>query len=179
MRKATDPVPGHFLTSWGFTTGAPTASAPRARGKKGPGDGSDFKAAMLEGFGFAAGAFMQMSTQRSTSGHTSGLSTVHSVSRSPSPIAHIRSSSPPVPEDELDVCISRFSEGLTNKIPSDILDRATSALKGEDFDVQLLGQGSSSDIMQLTGLKRGPASGLKRFAEDFDGKLQRKRAHRK
>ncbi|KAJ3858893.1 hypothetical protein EV359DRAFT_87073 [Lentinula novae-zelandiae] len=183
-RKPSDPVPDHLLNVWGITS-ASAPSTSRPCGLKGPRDSSgDMKAAILEGFGFAMGAMMQMSllqAQANTgipSSHQVASSTTHAISRSPSPVNHVRSSSPPAPEDELDVCIDRFSNTLTRKIPSDILEHAKSALKDEDFDVQLLGKGTSSEIMHLTGLKQGPATGLKRFAEEYNETLKGKRARR-
>ncbi|KAJ3850027.1 hypothetical protein EV368DRAFT_84931 [Lentinula lateritia] len=185
-RKASDPIPNHLLQGWGISTTEPSSlssSSRPSRSVKGPrSDASDLKAGIMEGFGFATGAMMQMSAlqaQAPASFHVSA-STHHSVSsRSLSPVDHVRSSSPPAPEDELDVCIDRFSNGLTHKLSSDIVHTVKVALKEEQFDVQLLAAGATSDLSRLTGLKQGPASGLKRFAEDYHTVLEGKHARHK
>lgn len=183
LRKPFDLLPDYLLELWGHGQAAPASVSTTclARGRKGPGDGSDFKAALLKGLGFAAGAMMQISTLNQSQINSSRRVSASSctISRSPSPDIRTRSSSPPAPEDELDVCISQFSNSLTRKLPSDVLEHASIALKDEAFDVQLLGQGSSTDIMHLTGLRQGPAGGLKRFAKEYDMKLKGKHSCRK
>ncbi|KIK59968.1 hypothetical protein GYMLUDRAFT_244746 [Collybiopsis luxurians FD-317 M1] len=111
----------------------------------------------MEGFGFAAGAMMQMTMQSQHShfcSESSSSSVSHQVSHSPSPV--IWSSSPPAPEEKLDVCVDQFSATLKQKMLAEQLQNIKLALKAEDYNVNLLGQGSSVVIAQVTGLKLGP-----------------------
>ncbi|KAJ3878476.1 hypothetical protein F5051DRAFT_428132 [Lentinula edodes] len=178
-REAADPVPSALLENWGVKSS--TDMPVRSRGTKGPwGDVSDLKTAIMEGFGFAAGAMMYMSALQShpSGGQQMSASTMHHASHSPSPVDNIRSSSPPVPEDELDVCVDKFASGLKRKLPDDFLDKIKEVLKEEEYGVELLGQGTVTDIAKITGLKAGPASGLRAFAKDYGTVLKGKHARR-
>ncbi|KIK59951.1 hypothetical protein GYMLUDRAFT_59721 [Collybiopsis luxurians FD-317 M1] len=159
--------------NWGFQIDSPVACT-CPRGTKGPrSKSSDFKSTIMEGFGFAAGAMMQMTMQSQHShfcSESSSSSVSHQVSHSPSPV--IRSSSPPAPEEKLDVCVDQFPATLKQKMPAEQLQNTKLALKAEDYNVNLLGQGSSVIIAQVTGLKPGPAGGLKRFAKSYSAVLE-------
>ncbi|KAJ3804659.1 hypothetical protein F5876DRAFT_82783 [Lentinula aff. lateritia] len=160
-REAADQVPSALLENWGVRSS--TDMPVRSRGTKGPcGDVSDLKTAIMEGFGFAAGAMMHMSAlqSRPSGGQQTSALTMHHISR----------------KDELDVCVDKFASGLKRKLPDDFLDKIKEVLKEEEYDVELLGQGTVTDIAKITGLKAGPASGLRAFAKDYGTVLKGKHA---
>jgi len=93
------------------------------------------------------------------------------------PTCHVNclSSPPPAIEDELAACLQAF--GASCAIASDSLDKAVDGLDEVCYTPDIMGKITAEHLQALTGLPEGHTIALCKFACEWCGKMDAKRAH--
>jgi hypothetical protein len=86
------------------------------------------------------------------------------------------SSPPPAIEDELAVCMKAFA--ASRVISVDLLDKAVDGLDEVCYTPDIMGDVTAERLQSLTGFPEGHAIALRKFARDWCGKIDAKRARR-
>lgn len=94
-----------------------------------------------------------------------------------SPTPHRDSSPPPAIEDELDRFLMAFASA--KKVNLDTIHSAKAGLSSEGYSPDSVVEASSSRLQELTKLSEGASLSLKKFAKDWTGRMDAKRARRK
>ncbi|KAJ7887771.1 hypothetical protein B0H13DRAFT_1888726 [Mycena leptocephala] len=163
--RSEDPPPKDLLTAW--TGGSGSASGSKPRGRTGP---------------FPA------QQPASTSSETTNLllTTWQVIFSAPAPVAPPSaprspvqaSSPPPAIEDDLDVFMDAFRHA--KNMPDTRIDNAKAQLRDVCYTPDILAESSLTleRLMELTGFAEGEVHGLKKFARQWTGKMEGKRARR-
>lgn len=143
---------------------------PKPRGVQGPhamptneNSGLDFSALLTQ---FAGPVVKSLATIAMT--HLSPSSPV------PGPSSERLSSPPPAIEDELVSCLHAF--GASRKISDVIRDTAIANLDEAAFTPDIMGEVDVGRLKELTGLAEGHTIALRKFARQWCGKIEAKRA---
>ncbi|TFK62726.1 hypothetical protein BDN72DRAFT_902990 [Pluteus cervinus] len=84
------------------------------------------------------------------------------------------SSPPPAIEDELKACLLAF--GKARRISQEVTDAARAGLDAECYTPDIIGDAAVERLQTLTKLPEGHAIALRKFARDWCGKIDTKRA---
>ena len=84
------------------------------------------------------------------------------------------SSPPPAVEDELAACLKAF--GASRAIAGESLDKAVDGLDEVCYTPDIMGEVMAERLQALTGLPEGHAIALRKFAREWCGKINAKRA---
>ncbi|KAJ7631602.1 hypothetical protein DFH06DRAFT_1005013, partial [Mycena polygramma] len=171
---AGDPPPKQLLDAW---TGGST-SKPKARGRTGPfpavqpvATSSNDTANLLLA---TIAPVMSMMAQNMGGYPRPPSSYVPVAPRSP----ERASSPPPAVEDELDTFMEAFR--VAKKITGPIIAGALAKLRAGQYSPDVLCEPSvtTERLTELTGLAEGQVHALKKFAREWSGKIEGKRARR-
>lgn len=174
---AGDPPPKELLTAWtGAISSGASTSKPRGRTGALPAQHlatssastSDTATLLLTSM---VPAVMAMMTQN-LAGNLPR--TLPAPPRSPA----IPSSPPPAIEDDLDIFMDAFRRA--KRIPANIIDDATARLRDGRYTPDILCEASvtTERLTELTSLAEGEVHQLKKFAREWSGKMEGKRARR-
>ena len=86
------------------------------------------------------------------------------------------SSPPPAIEDELSVCMRAFA--TSRAISDELLDNAVAGLDEVCYTPDIMGEVTAGRLQTLTGFPEGHAIALHKFACEWCGKIDAKRARR-
>jgi len=84
------------------------------------------------------------------------------------------SSPPPAIEDELAACMKAFV--ASRMISRELLDKAVDGLDEVCFTPDIMGEVTAERLQSLTGFPEGHAIALRKFAREWCGKIDAKRA---
>jgi hypothetical protein len=87
-----------------------------------------------------------------------------------------QSSPPPAIEAELDVCLHAFA--AARGLSANAIGVALSQLVEFDYSPDAICEASSERLKEITGLTEGQVLALKKFARQWCGKIDAKRARR-
>lgn len=87
------------------------------------------------------------------------------------------SSPPPAIEDVLAACMNAFAAARV--LSEDVLNRAVDGLDEVCYTPDIMGEVTVERLQSLTGLPEGHAIALRKFAREWCGKIDAKRARRK
>ncbi|KAJ7442061.1 hypothetical protein B0H11DRAFT_1932564 [Mycena galericulata] len=176
--KAEAPPLPELLTIW---TGSTSASTSKPRGRSGPfpthppapSSSSDTTNLILT----SMVPVMAMMAQNMASNIPRAAIPAPAIL--PAPRSPIQASSPPpAVEDELDVFMDAFRRA--KNIPDVTIDKAKDQLRESRFTPDILCESSvtTERLQELTGLAEGEVHQLKKFARQWTGKVEGKRARR-
>ncbi|KAJ7250935.1 hypothetical protein C8J57DRAFT_1238803 [Mycena rebaudengoi] len=169
--KAGNPPPKELVASW---TGGPSASTSKPRGHGGP-----YPAQPQPGTSTSAAEttnllLAMMAQNMATSNRSTPAPFAPPPARSPLP----PSSPPPAIEDDLDAFMDAFSRA--KNMPEVVIDAAKIGLRDACYTPDILCEPSVTfeRLKDLTGLAEGEVHQLKKFARQWSGKIEGKRARR-
>ncbi|KAJ6610976.1 hypothetical protein B0H10DRAFT_2224559 [Mycena sp. CBHHK59/15] len=176
--KAEAPPPPELLTIW---TGSTSASTSKPRGRSGPfpahppapSSSSDTTNLLLT----SMVPVMAMMAQNMASNIPRAAIPAPAIL--PAPRSPMQASSPPpAVEDELDVFMDAFCRA--KNIPDVTINKAKDQLHESRFTPDILCESSvtTERLQELTGLAEGEVHQLKKFARQWTGKVEGKRARR-
>ncbi|KAJ7656073.1 hypothetical protein DFH06DRAFT_1411823 [Mycena polygramma] len=179
--EAKSPPPSELLSSW---TGGRTSSVlVKPRGRSGPHAAVPPASTSTTGNDTAALLLTTVAPMMAMVMQNLANNTLQPAPPAPAPLAPPRSpappsSPPPAVEDELDVFMGAFRRA--KKLSDAIIDNATSRLRENRYSVDILSEASvtSERLQELTGLAEGEVHQLKKFARQWSGKMEGKRARR-
>ncbi|KAJ7240909.1 hypothetical protein C8J57DRAFT_1245034 [Mycena rebaudengoi] len=169
--KAGNPPPKELVASW---TGGPSASTSKPRGRGGP-----YPAQPQPGTSTSAAEttnlLLPMMAQNMA---TSNRSTPAPFAPPPARSLLPPSSPPPAIEDDLDAFMDAFSRA--KNMPDVVIDAAKIGLRDACYTPDILCEPSVTfeRLKDLTGLAEGEVHQLKKFARQWSGKIEGKRARR-
>jgi len=185
---AADGPPEELLAEWNGTKKAPLQPpAPKPRGMRGP--TSAASASMSAGGSDVANfgsALLTCATPWLKSIATAAVASLAPPPLSASgpsrnlfpPTQDIErlSSPPPAIEDELAACMKAFA--ASRAISSKLLDKVVDGLDEVCFTPDIMGEVTAERLQSLTGFPEGHAIALRKFAREWCGKIDAKRARR-
>jgi hypothetical protein len=86
------------------------------------------------------------------------------------------SSPPPAVEDELVICLKAF--GVSRGLTAETIDKACAGLEEFAYTPDIMGEVTADRLQELTGFAEGHAIALRKFAREWCGKVDAKRARR-
>ncbi|KAF8147039.1 hypothetical protein K438DRAFT_1990008 [Mycena galopus ATCC 62051] len=177
---AADAPPKELVTKWTGVNTAESTSKPRGRTGPFPAQSSAMGSAASDTTNLILTtmvpvmAMMAQNMANNVSTPTAGIPPVPRAPPSP-----VQASSPPPPvEDDLDVFFDAFCRA--KNIPSGHMDAARAHLRDAFYTPDILSEQSvtSERLQELTGLPEGSVLQLRKFARQWSGKIEGKRARR-
>ncbi|KAJ6556130.1 hypothetical protein B0H19DRAFT_1376984 [Mycena capillaripes] len=171
-----DPPPKDLLTAW--TGGSASASGSKPRGRTGPFPAQQPASKSSESTNLLLTSMvpvMAMMAQNMAS-NFSAPAPVATPSAPRSPVQV--SSPPPAIEDDLDVFMDAYRRA--KNMPDTRIDNAKAQLRDVCYTPDILAESSVTleRLMELTGFAEGEVHGLKKFARQWTGRIEGKRARR-
>ncbi|KAJ7209115.1 hypothetical protein GGX14DRAFT_395234 [Mycena pura] len=180
---ASDPPPKELLVTW-TGAGAVVASTLKPRGRSGPFPAQQFPIASTSTSDTANLLLTTMVPVMAMMAQNM----VGNFPRTPAPAPNgppalprspvAASSPPPAIEDDLDVFMDAFRRA--KKIPDEVINNAKVQLRDGRYTPDILCEPSVTleRLTELTGLAEGEVHQLKKFAREWSGKIEGKRARR-
>ncbi|KAH7903057.1 hypothetical protein BJ138DRAFT_1197791 [Hygrophoropsis aurantiaca] len=165
---STDPPPHELLLEWRGSRSVDVPT-PKPRGRQGP----HLISASASGGSDIGTIFATIATPFVKSLASMAVASLAPTSPSSS---HRLSSPPPAFEDELTSCLTAFASA--RKLSITAISSAQEGLEGAAYTPDIMGEVLPTRIQELTGLAEGHAIALHKFAREWCGKVDAKRARR-
>lgn len=172
---AADGPPEELLAEWKGVKNTLQLAVPKARGMNGPrpalasGDPLSEIGTILTA---CATPFLKSLATTALSSLALTSSSLHNPARD----AERLSSPPPALEDELAACMNAFA--VARGMAVDSLNKAVDGLDEVCYTPDIMGEVTFECLQALTGLPEGHAIALRKFAREWCGKIDAKRARR-
>ncbi|KAJ7114391.1 hypothetical protein C8R44DRAFT_740529 [Mycena epipterygia] len=174
---AGNPPPKQLLSAWSGTSASASMSKPRGRGGPYPAHSqSASTSAETANTTNLLLTTMAMMAQNMASNHPTPASV---AAPPPAPRSPVQlSSPPPAIEDDLDVFMDAFRRA--KNIPASVIDDAKVGLRDARYTPDVLCEDfvTSERLKELTGLAEGEVHQMRKFARQWSGKMEGKRARR-